>query len=397
MDRFDASAAVAALVDTDHPIKTKAAEWAATHLVDPDQSDRDRACVFWEQGWARLAEQGILGLLVDPAWGGSGLGAVDTLLHFEGLGYGSNDLGLVFAASSTVWTILPMIERFGSDEQKARYLPGAVDGSHKIAYCMTEAEAGSNSFALATTFRTETVDGVERHVLSGVKSYITLAPVADAFIVFATSDPTLGQWGISAFLVDADTPGVTVTANRPKMGLRTVPFSDVHFDECVLGPEQLLGKPGAGAAMFTHSMVRERAFILSPQVGAMERRLHDAADYARQRQPFGHPIADFQAVGHRLARMRLGHENARLQMYRCALQEGLGQPAMDTAALAKIQISEASIETALDAVRTHGATGYVTEFGVEQHLRDVTGGVIYGGTTDVQNNLIADAILRRRR
>ena len=401
-DRNEAEAAQAnkaldALVNPDHPTKRKVADWAEAHLRDPELAERDQQCRFWEHGWGRLADEGVLGLLVDRAYGGSGRDVFDALLTFEGLGYGCSDLGLIFAASSTVWTMLPMIERFGSEPQKERYLPDLVAGTKKVAFCMTESGSGSDSFALSTTYTTETVDGAARYVLSGKKSYVTLGPVADVYLVFATSDPALGQWGITVFLVDRDTPGLTVGDNRPKMGLRTTPFGDVQFEGCILGPEQVVAKPGAGAAVFSHAMLSERAFILSPQVGAMERALDDAVGYAQQRRQFDQPIAEFQAVSHRLADMRLRYDNARLQMYRAAILEFQGRPAMDAAALAKIQISEASIASALDAMRTHGATGYLTEFGVEANLRDVAGGVIYGGTNDVQRNLVASLLGRRPR
>ncbi len=403
MTNFDAGAAIDALTDLDHPVKRKTAEWAAENLDDPGLADRDRDCRFWHEGWARAAERGITGLMVDPAYGGGGHDVIHALLTFEGLGYGCRDAGLAFPLSTQVWTMQPLIERFGTEEQKQRYLPGLCSGDLKASFCITEAESGSDTFAMGTSFTVEASTGSGSpsgeefpvYVLSGTKSYITMAPEADVFIVFATSNPELGQWGVTVFLVDADDPGVSVGANRPKMGLRTTPFADVGFDHCRLGPANVLGTVGSGASIFSSAMEAERAFVLAGQIGAMERQLDDAVAYSRSRSQFGQPIGDFQAVSHRLADMKLRHDNARLQLYRAAILDAQGRPSMEAAALAKIQASEAAVASALDAVLTHGARGYVTEFGVEADLRNVAGGVVYGGTSDVQRNIVARMLGRR--
>ena len=402
---FDAGLATDALVDLDHPIKRKAQEWALAELADPGLIQRDEQCRFWPEGWRKAVEFGITGLLVDPALGGSGVDVFTALLTFEGLGYGCADAGLVFGLSTQVWTMQPLIERFGTEEQKQRYLPGMCDGSLKGSFCITEAGSGSDSFAMSTTFEAlgETVEATgdagpgsgPRYRLNGTKSYVTMGPEADVFIVFATSDPALGQWGVSVFLIDAANPGLSVGPNRAKMGLRTTPFADVTFTDCEVGPEAVLGSIGSGASIFSHAMEAERAFVLAGQIGAMERQLDEAVAYSRRREQFGTPIGDFQAVGHRLADMKLRHDNARLQLYRAAILEAQGRPSMEAAALAKIQASEAAVASSIDAVLTHGATGYVTEFGVERDLRNVAGGVVYGGTSDVQRNIVARMLGRR--
>ncbi len=386
---------MAALTDLDHPTKRKVVEWASAELVDPDLMQRDVDCQLWEDGWQRAADYGILGAWVDEAYGGRGHDVVTSLLMFEGLGYGCRDAGLVFAMTTQAWTMQPMLERFGTEEQKTKYLPALVNGSKKAAFCITEAESGSDTFAMSTTFEPVGEDGTDGYRINGTKSYITMAPAADVFMVFATKDPSLGQWGVTTFLVDADTPGLTVGANRPKMGLRTTPFSDVTFDNVEVGADQVLGSVGSGAAIFSASMEIERAFVLAPQIGAMERQLDDTVAYTRQREQFGQPIGDFQAVAHRLAEMKLRHDNSRLQLYRAAALFAMGQPSMEAAALAKIQSSEAAVASSMDALLTHGAKGYVTEFGVEQDLRNVAGGVVYGGTADVQRNIVARMLGRR--
>ncbi len=394
MSTFNPMEGIEALVDLDHPTKRKTAEWAAEVLDDPNLVHRDQHCQFWHDGWQRATEHGITALMVDPAYGGAGHDVIHALLTFEGLGYGCRDAGLVFGLSTQVWTMQPLLERFGTEQQKRRYLPGLCSGELRASFCITEADSGSDTFAMGTTF--ETVPEGPEYLLNGTKSYITMAPEADLFIVFATSDRSLGQWGVTVFVIDADHPGLSVGPNRSKMGLRTTPFADVTFDDCRLGPEHVLGTTGSGASIFSTAMEAERAFVLAAQIGAMERQLDDAVAYSRDRKQFGQSIGEFQAVSHRLADMKLRHDNARLQLFRAAILDAQGRPSMEAAALAKIQASEAAVASSMDALMTHGARGYVTEFGVEQDLRNVAGGVVYGGTSDVQRNIVARMLTRRR-
>lgn len=397
MNNFDAGAAIDALIDLDHPVKRKTAEWAIQELDDPSLAERDQNCQFWHEGWRRAAERGVTGVMVDPRYGGGGHDVFHSLLTFEGLGYGCRDAGLVFGLSTQAWTMQPLIERFGTEAQKSRYLPRLCSGEIRASFCITEAESGSDTFAMGTTFTVDEGDGGDEpiYTLSGTKSYITMAPEAQVYLVFATSDADLGQWGVTVFIIDRDHPGLSIGPNRPKMGLRTTPFADVTFDDCRLGPEHVLGAVGAGASIFSAAMEAERAFVLAAQIGAMERQLDDAVAFSRDRNQFGKPIGEFQAVSHRLADMKLRHDNARLQLYRAAILDGQGRPSMEAAALAKIQASEAAVASSIDAVLTHGARGYVTEFGVEQDLRNVAGGVVYGGTSDVQRNIVARMLGRR--
>ncbi len=388
---YDPELALAALTDLHHPIKLKTAEWAAAELVDEDLDRRDVACEFWPGGWARAADHGLIGSMVDMDHGGGGDDIITALLRFEGLGYGCEDAGLAFALSTQVWTMQPLIQRFGSDEQKAAYLPGLCDGSLKGAFCITEADSGSDTFSMATQFEPND----QGFVLNGTKSYVTMGPEADVFIVFATKDSALGQWGITTFLVDRRAEGVSMGPNRPKMGLRTTPFCDVTFDGVQLDASNVLGTVGSGASVFSAAMEAERAFVLAAQIGAMERQLDQTVAFSHSRRQFDQAIAEFQAVSHRLAEMKLRHDNSRLQLYRSAILFARGTPSMEAAALAKIQASEGAVASSLDALLTHGARGYVTEFGIERDLRNVAGGVVYGGTSDVQRNIVARMLGRK--
>ncbi len=377
--------AVEAMLRLDHPIKTKATRWAAEALATDDLIERDRRSEFWVEGWRRCADFGVQGATVDPAHGGRGMDTAEALLLFEGLGYGSPDQGLVFGVACQTWAVIAALEAGGSPEQLQALLPGMCAGDMIGAFAMTELESGSDTYALSTT-ATE-IDGGYR--LDGRKAYVTLAPVADVVIVFATVDPALGRWGITAFVVETDRPGVDIDLGREKMGLRTTPFGDVLLDGVEVPETAILGKVGSGGAIFNAAMESERAFLFALQLGQLERQLDDAVAYARQRRQFGRPIGDFQAVAHRIADMKARHEKARLLLYKTALQRSLRQPASLSAALTKLAATEGAIASGLDAVMIMGARGYLTEGGVERELRSAVGGAIYSGTSDIQRNIIA--------
>ena len=373
-----------ALLLDDHPTKTAIAAWARTELDDPNLADRDHSCTFWSNGWAAIAERGLLRSLAPTQYGGHGKSLVSTLLELEGLGLGCRDDGLVLATSSQVLTFGLALERFGSDAQKLEWMPKVIDGSCIGAFSMSEPDSGSDAFALTTT-ATRAGSG---YVLNGEKAWVTLAPVADLFIVFASTNLDAGRWGISAFLVPTDTPGLTVGPNRPKMGLRTTPFANITFEDCHVPESALIGAEGSGASIFSSSMEAERGFLLVGTIGALERVLDDVVAHARRREQFGQPIGAFQGVSHPIAEIKLGHESARLLMYKAAALQQNGSGSMMAAALSKLAGSEAALSGALTSLEVHGARGYVTEYGVERDLRNLSGGVIYGGASGIQKNII---------
>jgi alkylation response protein AidB-like acyl-CoA dehydrogenase len=384
--QLDATAlSVEALVNPEHPLKLAVAEWARRHLDDPELTRRDRDGEFWADGFRRIAQRGILAVTAPERFGGRDRPLVEALLELEGLGLGCADNGLSFAAGAQLWSTQNAIQRFGTDEQKERYLAGLVAGRLRGAFCMSEPESGSDAFALRTTAE-ECADGYR---LTGHKSWATLAPVADVFVVFASTRPSAGQWGITAFLVDAGTPGLVATPNREKMGWRTTPFGDVVLDDCLVPAANRLGPVGAGASIFSTVLDDERAFLFASELGAMERVITEGVRFARERQQFGRPVGDFQAVAHRLADMKLRHETARSLLYRTALAASQGRPITMLSALTKLHATESSLATALDAVRLRGARGFVSEFEVERELRDAVGGLFTSGTSDVQRNIVA--------
>lgn len=360
-------------------------DFAREALASADLVDRDREGRFAAEEYAKCAGRGLLKLAAPSEYGGDPVDLLTAMLMMEGLGYGCPDNGLTFALNTQLWTVQHPIVRFGSDDQKRRFLPDLCAGRAIGVHALTEVESGSDAFNLSMRAEREGDD----YVLNGVKRYISLGPLADTILVFATVDPAKGRWGVTAFLVEAARAGVELGPMQHKMGLRTVPFGDITFENCVVPASNRLGPEGAGVSISNHSLEIERCCILASQLGAMERQLEGAVEYARDRQQFGQPIGKFQAVSHRAADMKLRLETARLLLYKVAWLKTRDQPAMMEAALLKLHLSEAFVASGLDAIRIHGGAGYLSDGGVERDLRDAIGGVIYAGTSDIQRNIVA--------
>ncbi|MHC4910397.1 MAG: acyl-CoA dehydrogenase family protein, partial [Planctomycetota bacterium] len=321
-------------------------------------------------------------------YGGCGLDIVTSVRMLEGIGYGCRDNGLTLGLNGQIWAVQEPILMFGSEEQKQRYLPRMCDGSLLAAHAMTEAESGSDAFSLKTT--AERTEG--GYILNGRKIYVGLAPVAGVSLVFANTNPAVGRWGITAFLVDNDLDGCEVSPPSSKMGLRTSPLGELTFRDCFVPESGRMGPEGAGVSIFNHSMDWERGFIFASHVGSMARQLDDCVAFARERNVFGNPIGKFQSVSNRIAEMRLRVETARLLIYKLAWMKQEDQPAMLEAAMTNLHLSESFAANSLDAIRIHGGRGYLTDFEVERDLRDSVGGVIYSGTSDIQRNIIAQVL-----
>ncbi len=347
--------------------------------------ERDRQGEISLQNWKKCAEFGLLGLPIPRAYGGSGADILTAMLAMEGLGYGCRDNGLIFAMNAQMWSVQLPILNFGTEEQKAKYLPGMCAGEMIGAHGMTEADSGSDAHSLRT--RAERVDG--GYKLNGSKMFVTNAPFADMALIFATVDPDKGRWAITAFLVDKDTPGYSVSRQLDKMGLRTSPMGEIVLQDCFVPESCRLGQEGNGASIFNSSMEWERSCILAAHVGAMERQVEECVEYARTRKQFGAPIGKFQSVSNRIADMKVRLETARLLLYKMAWLKKEGKSALMEAAIAKLYLSECFVRSSEDAIRIHGGYGYMTEFEVERDLRDALGGTIYSGTSDIQRQIIA--------
>ncbi|MEM8954796.1 MAG: acyl-CoA dehydrogenase family protein [Verrucomicrobiota bacterium] len=353
--------------------------------LNGDVRENDAAGFFSWDKWKACASFGILGLNVPKEYGGQGKDILTTILAMEALGYGCRENGLPFALNSQMWSVQPAILKFGTEEQKARYLPPLCRGEVIGSFGITELDTGSDSYAMKT--RADKVDG--GYVLNGRKTYITSAPIGDLAVVFAVTDETEGRWGISGFVVEEGTEGFKRSEVREKMGLRSAHMGDLIFEDCFVSDGQRLGAEGAGVSMFTAAMESERSYIFASQVGRMERQLEEAVAYAREREAFGQAVGKFQGVSNRIVEMKLRLETARLLMYKVAWLEHTEQPLLMEASLAKLHLSRCFVDSSLDAICVHGARGYVSEFEVERDLRDGVGGLLYSGTSEIQQVIIA--------
>jgi len=364
--------------------KRSAARFAQQALND-DVIGRDREAIFSRKLWEKCADYGILGFSFPEQYGGNGADIISTMLLMEGLGYGCKDSGLLFALNGQMWSVQMPILNFGTEEQKNRYLPKLCRGEWIGADSITEPDSGSDAYSLRTTAMLEAGE----YVLNGAKTFCTMAPEADVFVVFATVDRRKGFMGVTGFIVERNTPGFTVGKGIEKMGLRTAPFAELFFEDCRIPAENRLGREGNGAKIFDDIIEWERGCILASFIGAMERQLEQCIRYARERKQFGKSIGKNQSIANRIVDMKVRMETARLILYRLAwTKETRGKAPME-AAIAKLYLSEAWVQSCLDAVQIHGGYGYTTEFELERDLRDSIGSRIYSGTNEIQRNIIA--------
>lgn len=372
--------------EKDLALKERIIQFARAELQD-DVLANDKKGAFSFENWKKCADFGILGLATPQAYGGQEetVNVLSAILAMEAFGYACSDNGLAFALNAQMWTVQFPIVTFGTTCQKERFLPKLTSGAFIGGQALTEPDHGSDVFSMSTT-ATKCEGG---YLLNGHKRLIGLAPVADVSVVYASTNPERGKWGISAFLVEKGGAGYTAPPAMDKMGLRTIPTGELLFENCFVPETHLLGKEGAGFGIINHSLGLDRCTIFSSQLGAMERQLETAVAFAQTRKQFGQSIGKFQSVSNRLANMKLRIETAKLLLYKTAWLINQGKSAMQEVALLKLHLSESFVESSLDAIRIHGGNGYLTDFEVERDLRDAVGGVIYAGTSDIQRNIIA--------
>lgn len=353
--------------------------------LSPGAREREAAGKFDRCLWNEAAAFGLAGLPIPEEWGGSGLDAYDTMLVVEALGKGSDDGGLIFSLCAHMFASAVPIWRSGATEHHKRYLSDIVAGKVICANGTSEPDAGSDVYAMKTTAR-KTDKG---YVLDGSKCFITNAPVADLFLIYAVTAPNKGFFGISAFLVPRDTPGFTINPEHNKTGLRTSPWGSLFFDGCEIPASALVGREGSGAALFAESMVWERACLFAYYIGAMERSLERCVEHVRNRKQFGKNLGSFQAVSSRLVDMKLRLEAGRLLLYRAGELHRSGKRCDEAVALSKLWISEAAVQSGLDAIQIFGASGIAMDTGIDALMRDAVPGRIFSGTSEMQKMMIA--------
>ena len=375
------------LTDEQRDLQNAAIKFARDELND-NLLERDANETFSLAGWKKCADFGVLRLPIPEKFGGIGGDPITTIAVMEGLGYGCRDQGLLFSINAHLWTNSIPILKYGTQEQIDKYLPRLCDGSLIGANGASESGAGSDIFSMRSRV---VLDGNE-YVLNGSKIWVTNAPVADLFVVYATLDPSRGVMGICGFIVEKDNPGLSVGAKLDKMGLRTSPMAEIFFKDCRVPVTARLGREGFGAEVFNCSMAWERASILATCVGTMRRQLERCIEFARTRKQFGHPIGKFQSVANRIVDMKIRYENARLLLYKVGWLMQQGKNTDLDSAMTKLFISESFLNSCLDAVQIHGTMGYMREMEFERELRDAVGSRLYSGTSEIQRNIIAKGL-----
>ena len=360
----------------------------ARQALGHDVITADTDGTFSREAWRHCADFGVLGMPIPEEHGGLGLGLTALLAVMEGLGYGTRDQGLLFSLNAHLWTNSIPILVYGTDAQRARFLPRLCDGSLIGANAASEPDAGSDIFSM----RTRAVRDGDTYVLTGTKTFVTNAPVADLFVAYATIDPALGPMGITGFIVERDTPGLSIPRGLHKMGLRTSPMAEVVFDDCRVPVANRLGREGRGVEVFECSMEWERGCILASCLGVMRRQLEECIRHARTRKQFGRPIGKNQSVANRIVDMRVRLETCRPLVYRIGALKDAGRPAVMEAAIAKLHVSNCFVQSSLDGIQVFGGYGYMTEQQIERDLRDAVGSGLYSGTSEIQRNIIARAL-----
>ncbi len=352
----------------------------------PNAARWDREHHFPVEAHKGLAELGAYGICVPEELGGAGLNYVTLAVVLEEIAAG--DGGTSTAISVTNCPVNAILMRYGNAQQQEQWLRPLAQGRMLGAFCLTEPHVGSDASALRTT-ATRTADG---YVINGVKQFITSGRHGQVAIVIAVTDKAAGKRGMSAFIVPTDTPGYQVARLEDKVGQHSSDTAQINFENCHVPAENLIGAEGEGYKIALSALEGGRIGIAAQSIGMARSAFDCAVAYAKQRESFGQPIFNHQAVGFRLADMATQIEAARALTLHAAALRDAGQPCLKEAAMAKLFASEMAERVCSDAIQVHGGYGYVSDFPVERIWRDVRVCQIYEGTSDVQKILIQRAL-----
>jgi len=356
--------------------------------VRPIAEEIDREARFPRETVRRMGELGLMGIAVPEAWGGGGGDTVAYAVALEEVSRACASHGVVMTVNNSLYC--EPVARYGTDEQKARFLTPFASGQKIGCFSLTEPEAGSDATNQSTLARREG----DAYLLDGRKIFVSNGREADAALVFAQTDRTKGPRGISAFLVEKGTPGFTVVKTEEKLGIRASDTAEFLFEGCRVPASSRLGEEGQGFRIAMTTIDGGRIGIGAQAVGIAVAAYEAAVAYARERKSFGVPIGQHQMVQWMLADMATGIEAARLLTLRAACLKDRGEPFGPEAAMAKLFASETAMRVATDAVQVHGGYGFIKEYQVERHFRDAKITQIYEGTNQIQRVVIARSLLR---
>lgn len=331
----------------------------------------------------KMGELGLMGIPVPEKYGGAEMDFVSYIIAINEISRVSATVGVILSVHTSVGT--NPILYFGSDEQKQRFLPKLASGEYLAAFCLTEAGSGSD----AKSMKSRAVKKDDHYVINGSKMFITNGGEADVYIVFASTNPELGSKGISAFIVEKNSPGLVIGKDEHKMGLHGSRTVQLSFEDMRVPVENLLGQEGEGFKIAMANLDVGRIGIAAQALGIAEAALGAAVEYAKERQQFGKPIAAQQGIGFKLADMATNVEAAKLLLYRAADLRAQGMKCGMEASIAKLFASKTAVETATEAIQVFGGYGYTEDYPVERYFRDAKVTEIYEGTSEIQRIVIS--------
>ena len=372
------------LGETADAIRDTTARWATDRLA-PLAAEIDEKNQFRRELWPEMGELGLHGITVEEEWGGLGLGYLEHVVAMEEVSRASASIGLSYGAHSNL--CVNQIRRWGTDEQKAKYLPKLISGEHVGSLAMSEAGSGSDVMSMKT--RAEKKG--DRYILNGTKFWITNAPSADTLVVYARTGD--GNGGVTAFLIERGMKGFSVSKKLDKMGMRGSDTAELVFEDCEVPTENIMGGEGRGAAVLMSGLDYERAVLAAGPLGIMQAALDVVLPYVRDRKQFGKPIGSFQLMQAKVADMYVALNSARTYVYAVAKACDAGKTTRYDAAGAILLASENAVKVSLEAVQALGGAGYTKEWPVERLVRDAKLYDIGAGTNEIRRFLIGRELL----
>jgi len=356
--------------------------------VRPYARQWDEESVFPAKTVARMGELGLLGVMVPEEYGGSGMDTISYSIAVEEIGKGDGSLGLTVASHNSL--CVAHILAFGSEAIRRKYLPELASGRSLGAWALTEPGSGSDSLAM----RTRAEWKKDRWVINGSKMFITQGSVAGVYVILAVTDKEKGRDGVTAFLVEAGTPGLSVGRNLHKLGMRSSDTAELVFENLEVRPANVIGEVHSGFRDTMRNLAGGRISIAALAVGIGRGALEEAVSYAKERHQFGQPISSFQAIQWMIADAGTELDAASLLTFRAAYRKDSGKPFVQEAAIAKLFASEAAMRSTIKAVQIFGGYGYTREYPVERTMRDAKLCEIGEGTSEVQRMIIARRLIR---
>tara|TARA_R110002049_G_scaffold120471_4_gene274891 strand:+ start:2614 stop:3753 length:1140 start_codon:yes stop_codon:yes gene_type:complete len=372
----------------EHIAVRDAARDFAQNVLKPGVIDRDEKQQFPTEEIKQLGELGFMGMMVDPKYGGGGMDTVSYVLAMEEISKIDASTSVVMSVNNSL--VCWGIEKFGTEEQKQKYLRPLATGEKIGAFCLSEPEAGSD----ATSQRTTAIDKGDHYLLNGTKNWITNGGSASYYIVIAQTDVDKKHKGINAFIVEKDWEGFTVGAKENKMGIRASDTHTLMFTDVKVPKENRIGEDGFGFSFAMKVLSGGRIGIAAQALGIASGAMEFAIAYSKEREAFGKPINQHQAIAFKLADMATTVEASRLLCLKAAWMKDQGLNFDKESAMAKVFASQTAMDVATEAVQVHGGYGFVKEYHVERLMRDAKITQIYEGTTEVQKIVISRSVLR---